>query len=72
MIPYRFRIFEKIAFSLVVMFALGCTTLIAYESNPEPFQASMQYGKDALRWTGEYSMSCAALPNDTCGRLSLE
>jgi hypothetical protein len=72
MIPYRFRVFERIAFTLVVMFALGCTVLIAYENNPEPFRNGLQYGKDALQWTGQYTMACAAPESDACERLAAE
>ncbi|QCP54589.1 hypothetical protein FAZ95_37580 [Trinickia violacea] len=68
--PYRFRVFERIAFTLVVMFALGCTLLIAYEDHPDAFQNGLQYGKDALRWTGEYTMACASPETDDCMRLA--
>ncbi|TKC92171.1 hypothetical protein FAZ69_00225 [Trinickia terrae] len=68
--PQRFRVFERIAFALVVMFALGCTVLIAYENDPQAFHNGMQYGKQALRWTGQYSFACSSLPSDDCGRLS--
>jgi hypothetical protein len=70
--PYRFQFLERVAFTLVVMFALGCTTLIAYERNPEMFQLSVQYGKDALRWTSEYSMACSSPAADACARMTLE
>jgi hypothetical protein len=70
--PHRFQILEKIAFTLVVMFALGCTTLIAYENHPEAFRLGLQYGKDALRWTGEYSMNCSPMAGDTCGQMTLQ
>jgi hypothetical protein len=70
MIPYRFRKFERIAFTLVVMFALGCTVLIAYENHPDAFRNGLQYGKDALQWTGQYTMACAAPQSDECERLA--
>ncbi len=60
----RLRSFERIAFTLVVVFALGCTAVVAYESDQDAFCKGLQYGKDALRWTGEYTLACATSRND--------
>ena len=69
---FRFRLFERIAFTLVVTFAIGCTTLIAYENNPDAFHNGLQHGKDALRWTGQYTMVCASPQSDDCERLATQ
>ena len=66
--PAQFQIFEKIAFSLVVMSAVLCSGYIAWETSPD-FQAAVHASTAAVRWSGEYSLICASTANDPCEQL---
>jgi hypothetical protein len=69
--PYRFQIFEKIAFSLVVLSAVACSAFIAYETSPDVRQA-LHAGKTALQWSGEYSFVCASPVTDACANFPVD
>jgi hypothetical protein len=69
--PYRFQVFERIAFSLVVLSALACSAFIAYETNPEVRQV-LHAGKAALQWSGEYSFVCASPVTDACASFPVD
>jgi hypothetical protein len=68
---HRFQIFEKIAFSFVVMAAAACTTFIAYERSPDVRRA-LHVGAEILRYSGQYSYAsyaCSTPAADACGQL---
>jgi hypothetical protein len=69
--PHRFQVFEKIAFSLVVLSALACSAFIAYETDPD-VRLVLHAGKTALQWTGEYSFVCASPATDTCANFPVD
>lgn len=69
--PYRFQIFEKIAFSLVVLSAVACSAFIAYETSPDVRRA-LHAGKTALQWSGEYSFVCASPVTDACANFPVD
>ncbi|RFU45333.1 hypothetical protein [Paraburkholderia sp. DHOC27] len=69
--PHRYQIFEKIAFSLVVLSAAACSAFIAYETNPTVRQ-TVQAGKTALQWSGEYSFVCASPVTDACANFPVD
>ena len=69
--PYRFQIFEKIAFTLVVLSAVACSAFIAYETSPEVRQV-LHAGKTALQWSGEYSFVCASPVTDACANFPVD
>ncbi|MGF7133448.1 hypothetical protein P3T40_004939 [Paraburkholderia sp. EB58] len=69
--PYRFQVFEKIAFSLVVLSAVACSAFIAYETSPDVRQV-LHAGKTALQWSGEYSFACSAPVTDTCANFPVD
>jgi hypothetical protein len=66
----RFQLFEKIAFSLVCWSAAACSAFIAYERCPD-IKVVLHEGKEVLRYSGEYSMACAAPTVDACAQLPL-
>jgi hypothetical protein len=68
--PQRFHLFEKIAFSLVCWSAAACSAFIAYERCPD-IKVVMHEGKEALRYSGQYSMVCASPVADTCMQLPM-
>jgi hypothetical protein len=66
----RFYVFERIAFSFVVLSAMLCSAYIAYETDPD-VQQVLQAGKTALRLSGEYSsgeysFACASPVTQGC------
>jgi hypothetical protein len=63
--PHRFQLFERIAFSLVVLFAVACTAFIAYEQCPG-VKSALHEGEDLLRQSGEYALACSAPANNPC------
>ncbi|MCX4160884.1 MULTISPECIES: hypothetical protein [Paraburkholderia] len=69
--PHRYQLLEKIAFSLVVLSAVMCSTFIAYESSPE-FRGDLKAGKDLIAKSGQYSYGCTTVPSDPCAQLSLQ
>lgn len=69
--PPQLQIFEKIAFSLVVMSAVMCSGYIAWETSPD-FQAAVHASAAAVRWTGDYSFMCASPANDPCEQLPVD
>jgi hypothetical protein len=69
--PPRFQIFEKIAFTLVVMSAVLCSGYIAWETSPG-FQEAVHASATAVRWSGDYSFICASPANKACEQLPVE
>lgn len=65
---HRFQVFERIAFSLVVLSAAACSAFIAYERCPDVKQV-LQVGEKVLRYSGQYAYVCATPAADTCGQL---
>jgi hypothetical protein len=63
--PHRFQLFERIAFSLVVLSAVVCTVFIAYEQCPG-VRSALHEGEDLLRQSGEYALACSAPANNPC------
>jgi hypothetical protein len=51
--PHRYQVFEKFAFSLVVLFAVMCSGYITWESSPS-FRDNVHQGRELLRKSGEY------------------
>lgn len=69
--PHRYQLLEKIAFSLVVLSAVVCSTFIAYESSPG-FRDGLEEGKQLIAKSGQYSYACTTLPTDPCTQMSLQ
>jgi hypothetical protein len=69
--PHRFQVFEKIAFSLVVLSALACSSFIAYETDPGVREV-LQAGKTAMQWSGQYSFVCASPLTEACANFPLD
>ncbi|MGF6721047.1 hypothetical protein P3T43_000388 [Paraburkholderia sp. GAS41] len=69
--PHRFQVFEKIAFSLVVLSALACSAFIAYETSPS-VRETLYAGKSALQWSSQYSFACSAPVADACANLPVD
>jgi hypothetical protein len=69
--PHRFQVFERIAFSLVVLSAVACSAYIAYETDPDVRQV-LHAGKTALQWSGQYSFICASPVTDACANLPVD
>jgi hypothetical protein len=65
---HRFQLLEKIAFSLVCWSAAACSAFIAYERCPD-IRVVLHAGKEVLRYSGEYSLACAAPAADICAPL---
>jgi hypothetical protein len=65
---HRFQLLEKIAFSLVCWSAAACSAFIAYERCPD-IKVVLHAGKEVLRYSGEYSLACAAPATDICAQL---
>ncbi|APR35820.1 hypothetical protein [Paraburkholderia sp. SOS3] len=62
--PHQYQVFEKIAFSLVVLSAVVCSSFIAYESSPE-----LQYAvavTEKLDWTANYAAVCVSPMATAC------
>jgi hypothetical protein len=62
--PHQYQVLEKIAFSLVVMSAVVCSSFIAYESSPE-LQNAVAVTK-SLDWTANYAGLCASSTTSAC------
>jgi hypothetical protein len=62
--PHRYQIFERIAFSLVVLSAVVCSSFLAYESSPE-LQNAVKVTK-SLNWTADYSAMCVSPMTSAC------
>ncbi|MBN3808580.1 hypothetical protein [Paraburkholderia sp. Ac-20347] len=69
--PHRFQVFEKLAFSLVVLSAVMCSGYIAWESSPD-LRANVQVGKELFLKSGEYSYACATVTADPCAQFPVE
>ncbi|BCF97071.1 hypothetical protein PPGU19_016400 [Paraburkholderia sp. PGU19] len=67
----RFQIFERIAFSLVVMSAVLCSGYIAWETSPG-FQDAVHASAAAVRWSGDYSFVCASTATNACDQLPID
>ena len=67
----RFQVFEKIAFSLVVMSAVMCSGYIAWETSPD-FQDAVHASAAAVRWSGDYSFICASTATNACDQLPID
>jgi len=61
--PHRFQVFEKFAFSLVVMFAVMCSGYITWENSPN-FRDNVEQSEVLLSKTSTYeytySYACTA------------
>ncbi|ALK30538.1 hypothetical protein [Burkholderia plantarii] len=67
MMPHRFVVLEKIAFSLVVMSAVACTAFITYERCPDDLRDALDAGKDMLAMSAAgYSIACASADPNAC------
>jgi hypothetical protein len=62
--PHQYQVFEKIAFSLVVLSAVVCSSFIAYESSPE-LQSAVAVTK-SLDWAADYSAVCVSPATSPC------
>ncbi|QYD67279.1 hypothetical protein KZJ38_12920 [Paraburkholderia edwinii] len=62
--PLQYQVFEKIAFSLVVLSAVVCSSFIAYESSPE-LQNAVAVTKK-LDWTANYATVCVSPMATAC------
>jgi hypothetical protein len=62
--PHRYQVFEKIAFSLVVLSAVVCLSFIAYESSPG-LRNAVQVTK-SLNWAADYSTVCISPATNSC------
>lgn len=69
--PHRYQLFEKIAFSVVVLAAAMCSTFIAWESSPD-LRQGVQQGKELFLKSGEYSYACATVVADPCAQFPVE
>ncbi len=69
--PHRYQFLEKIAFTLVVLSAVTCSSFIAWESSPD-LRANFQQGKDLFLKSGEYSYACATVATDPCAQFPVE
>jgi hypothetical protein len=62
--PHPYPVLEKIAFSLVVLSAVVCSSFIAYESSPE-LQNAVKV-TESLNWTADYSAVCVSPTTSPC------
>ncbi|MFC0572537.1 hypothetical protein [Paraburkholderia solisilvae] len=62
--PHQYQVIEKIAFSLVVLSAVICSSFIAYEDSPE-LQNAVAVTK-SLDWTANYSTVCISPATSVC------
>ncbi|CAB3772915.1 hypothetical protein [Paraburkholderia humisilvae] len=62
--PHQYQVFERIAFSLVVLSAVVCSSFIAYESSPG-LQNAVKVTK-SLDWTADYSAVCISPATSPC------
>ncbi|TDY39073.1 hypothetical protein BX592_12877 [Paraburkholderia rhizosphaerae] len=62
--PHRYQVFERIAFSLVVLSAVVCSSFIAYENSPG-LQNAVKVTK-SLDWTADYSTVCVSPMTGPC------
>lgn len=69
--PHRYQVFEKFAFSIVVLFAATCSSYIAWETSPD-LRANVQVGKELFLKSGEYSYACSAVVADPCAQFPVE
>ncbi len=64
--PHQFQVFERIAFSLVVLSAVVCSAFIAYESNPE-VKSAVEATKN-INWAADYSAVCTSPLTNPCAQ----
>ncbi|MBB5448534.1 hypothetical protein OKW40_001543 [Paraburkholderia sp. RAU6.4a] len=69
--PHRFRLLEKIAFSLVCWSAAASSAYIAYERCPD-IKVALHAGEKFLDASGQYAFACAAPAAEACARLPVE
>jgi hypothetical protein len=62
--PHRYQVFEKIAFSLVVLSAIVCSSFIAYENSPD-LRNAVQV-TTSLDWAADYSAVCISPATNPC------
>ncbi len=63
--PHRFQVFEKIAFSLVVLSAAACSAFIAYETSPDIRQV-LHAGKKPCNGAANIRSSAPRRVTDAC------
>lgn len=63
--PHRYQLLEKFAFSLVVLFAVMCSSYIAWESSPD-LRENVQQGKELFLKSGQYTYACGTAADDPC------
>ncbi|CAB3786822.1 hypothetical protein LMG28688_02349 [Paraburkholderia caffeinitolerans] len=68
---HRFQLLEKFAFSIVVLFAVTCSSYIAWESSPD-LRANVAVGKELFLKSGQYSYACATVSGDPCAQYPVE
>lgn len=69
--PHQYQLLEKFAFSLVVLFAVMCSSYIAWETSPN-LRDNFQVGKELFLKSGEYSYACATTTADPCAQFPVE
>jgi len=70
-VPHQYQLLEKFAFSLVVLFAVMCSSYIAWETSPD-LRENFQVGKELFLKSGEYSYACATTVADPCAQFPVE
>ncbi|MDR3100535.1 MAG: hypothetical protein LBV73_26175 [Paraburkholderia sp.] len=68
---HRFQLLEKFAFSIVVLFAVMCSSYIAWESSPN-LRDNLEVGKELFMKSGQYSYACATVAADPCAQFPVE
>ncbi|WP_322788515.1 MULTISPECIES: hypothetical protein [Paraburkholderia] len=71
MMPHRFQLLEKFAFSIVVLLAVMCSSYIAWESSPD-LRDNLEVGKELFMKSGQYSYACATVAADPCAQFPVE
>lgn len=62
--PHRYQVLEKIAFSLVCLSAALCSSFIAYENSPD-LQDAVKATK-SMNWVADYSAVCVSPTTTPC------
>ncbi|MGF6806492.1 hypothetical protein OKW30_001618 [Paraburkholderia sp. Clong3] len=69
--PHRFRLLEKIAFSLVCWSAAASSAYIGYERCPD-IKVALHAGEKFLDASGQYAFACTAPAAEACAQLPVE
>lgn len=65
--PYRFQLFERIVFSLVVLSAATCSAFVVYERCPE-IRLGLQAAEAVLSQSGAFLFQCAPAMDGACAQ----